>query len=153
MRVIGSSVGPNSQHQVFYWAKCASLGLLLEQLRVYRLSQFLSSLVYRLSQFLSSLVYCLSQFLSSIVYYSFCLFIISIVYCLSWSIVVSLLTYDVPGWHKAASYPQIELWSKDCRMKLIYGLVFSHIDFCNALYAELPNIRLRSLQMIIVARL
>lgn len=35
------------------------------------------------------------------------------------------------------------------RLKLIHGLVFSHIDFCNSLYYGLPNTDLRSLQLII----
>ena len=38
---------------------------------------------------------------------------------------------------------------KDCRLKMIHGLVISRIDFCNALYVGLPNNRLRSLQMIV----
>ena len=36
---------------------------------------------------------------------------------------------------------------KDCRLKMIHGLVISRIDFCNALYVGLPNNRLRSLQI------
>ena len=35
------------------------------------------------------------------------------------------------------------------RLKLIYGLVLSRIDFCNSLYVDLPNNLLRPLQIII----
>ena len=35
------------------------------------------------------------------------------------------------------------------RMKLVHGLVFSQIDFCNSLYYNLPNVDLHSLQMLI----
>ena len=38
---------------------------------------------------------------------------------------------------------------RNSRLKLVYGLVLSHIDFCNSLYAHLPNCLLRSLQTII----
>ena len=38
---------------------------------------------------------------------------------------------------------------KNSRIKLIHGLVISHIDFCNSLYAHLPNYLLRQLQTII----
>ena len=39
--------------------------------------------------------------------------------------------------------------NKDSRTKLIHGLVLSRIDFCNSLYAGLPNNRLRPLQMLL----
>ena len=38
---------------------------------------------------------------------------------------------------------------RESKLKLVYGLVFSQVDFCNSLYAGLPNYRLRPLQMII----
>ena len=38
---------------------------------------------------------------------------------------------------------------KDTRMKLVHGLVFSVIDFCNALYYGLPDVMLNGLQMLI----
>ena len=38
---------------------------------------------------------------------------------------------------------------KESRLKLVHGLVLSHIDFCNSLYAGLPNNKLHPLQMII----
>ena len=38
---------------------------------------------------------------------------------------------------------------RNSKIKLIHGLVFSHIDFCNALYAGLPDCMLRPLQTII----
>ena len=38
---------------------------------------------------------------------------------------------------------------RSSRLKLVYGLVLSRIDFCNSLYVSLPNNLLRSLQMII----
>ena len=39
--------------------------------------------------------------------------------------------------------------NKPSRMKLVYGLVFSVIDFCNSLYYDLPDSDLHGLQMII----
>ena len=38
---------------------------------------------------------------------------------------------------------------QDSKMKLVHGLVFSIIDFCNSLYYGLPNIILNVLQMLI----
>ena len=38
---------------------------------------------------------------------------------------------------------------KDTRMKLVHGLVFSVIDFCNALYYGLPDVMLNGFQMLI----
>ena len=34
-------------------------------------------------------------------------------------------------------------------MKLVYGLVLFHVDFCNTLYVQLPNCLLRNLQIVI----
>ena len=34
-------------------------------------------------------------------------------------------------------------------MKLVHGLIFSNIDFCNSIYYDLPNCDLRPLQTII----
>ena len=39
--------------------------------------------------------------------------------------------------------------NKDSKMKLVHGLVFSIIDFCNSLYYGLPNVILNCLQMLI----
>ena len=38
---------------------------------------------------------------------------------------------------------------KDSRLKLVYGLVLSRVDFCNSLYANLPKYQVRKLQIII----
>ena len=38
---------------------------------------------------------------------------------------------------------------KDSKMKLIHGLVYSIINFCNSLYYDLPKIILNSIQMLI----
>ena len=38
---------------------------------------------------------------------------------------------------------------KESRLKLVYGLVLSNLDFCNSLYIDLPNYQLRKLQLII----
>ena len=38
---------------------------------------------------------------------------------------------------------------KSSRLKLVHGLVFSRIDFCNPLYFGLPNTKLKQLQLII----
>ena len=38
---------------------------------------------------------------------------------------------------------------KNSRLKLVYGLVLSRVDFCNSLYANLPKYQIRELQIII----
>ena len=38
---------------------------------------------------------------------------------------------------------------KSSRLKLVHGLVFSRIDFCNPLYFGLPNTKLKQLQLMI----
>ena len=38
--------------------------------------------------------------------------------------------------------------NRDCRMKLINSLVLSNLDYCNSIYAGLPNSHLRPLQNI-----
>jgi len=37
----------------------------------------------------------------------------------------------------------------ESRLKLIHGLVLSNLDFCNSIYAELPNVYLKQLQNIL----
>ena len=43
----------------------------------------------------------------------------------------------------------VKYLDRGSRLKLVYGLVLSHIDFCNSLYIYLPNYILRELQLII----
>ena len=39
--------------------------------------------------------------------------------------------------------------NQSCRLKLVHNLIFSHLDFCNSLYFNLPNRDLRNLQLIL----